>query len=190
MDEQVDEAVPQRSRWKLRKRWPWLVTLLVPVLIYNLTVWVPVATKLGEDDRNSAASVHVYRSWLVHPNDITIDLMAVNDAATVDLSRALFQAAEALKGREFGRVTLARQGKAVFVMQGTDFAELGEAFSAGENPVYLLRTLPEKLYLPNGEPAFGTWSGGWLGVLTKQMEDLNTFGPSWAAGEMQPAPAS
>ena len=156
------------------------------VLIYNLTVWIPAATALSHDDRNKVASVHVYRSWLVHPRDVTVDLIAIDGAATIDLTRALFQTAEALKDREFGQVVLARQGKPVFKMEGAAFTELGQQYAAGQNPVYLIRTLPEQLYRPDGSAAFGTWSGGWLGVLGKQMEDVNVFGEAWANGTHSP----
>ncbi|WP_146112065.1 MULTISPECIES: hypothetical protein [unclassified Brevundimonas] len=153
------------------------------VLIYNLMVWIPAATALSHDDRNKVASVHVYRSWLVHPRNITVDLIAIDGAATIDLTRALFQTAEALKDRKFGQVVLARQGKPVFIMEGPAFVELGQQYAAGQNPVYLIRTLPEQLYRPDGSAAFGTWSGGWLGVLGKQMEDVNMFGEAWANGQ-------
>lgn len=167
-----------------RRRWPWVLAASVAaLLIYNLTVWLPAANALGQDARNEVTGLHVYRSWFVHPRDITIDLVTLGEAAPIDLTRGLFQAADALKDREFGRVILARQGRPVFMMEGPAFQELGQAYAGGENPVYLLRTLPEQLYRTDGQPAFGTWSGGWLGVLGKQMEDLNAMAAAWAIGE-------
>ena len=55
-----------------------------------------------------------------------------------------------------------------------------QQFGAVQNPVYLIRTLPEKLYKPTGEGAFGQWTGGLLGVLGKQMDDANTAAKQWA----------
>lgn len=173
------------------RRWWWAASgALLAIVVFNLSVWFPVAQALGADDRNDGFDLHAYRSLLVHPRDITLDLVSVDSAATVDLTRGLFQSAEALKDREFGRVTLARGGKAVFVLSGSDFKELGASVAAGENPIYLLRTLPEKLTLPDGRRAFGSWSGGWLGVLNGQLEDLNVFGPAWATGEPPVLPAA
>lgn len=190
MENNVEEAQPAQAattletRPKRRARWPWIVSIIFAGLIaYNLTVWAPVATVLGRDDRNAVTSVHVYRSWLIHPRDITVDLVAADGAATIDLTRALFQAAEALKGREFGRVILARQGKPMFMMEGAAFAQLGQEYSSGQNPVYLIRTLPEQLYLPDGTAAFGSWTGGWLGVFGRQIEDVNSFGQAWMTGK-------
>ncbi|WP_292029847.1 hypothetical protein [Brevundimonas sp. UBA2416] len=185
MDSITTQTVAENGdRRQLAHRWAWVGGgVFLAIAVFNLSIWFPVSQALGSDDRNGGFDLHAYRSLLVHPRDITLDLVAVDAAATVDLTRGLFQAAEALKDREFGKVTLARGSKAVFVISGADFKQLGESVAAGENPVYLLRTLPEKLMLPDGRRAFGSWSGGWLGVLSGQMEDLNVFGPAWVNGE-------
>jgi hypothetical protein len=75
---------------------------------------------------------------------------------------ALFQAADALhrKERAFEEVLIARNGDAVFVIGGRDFDEIGRAFGAGENPLYLRRTLPAKLRRPDGSRAGRTRSTG------------------------------
>lgn len=180
----ASETPTPEPRPKRRPGWPLALAVIMASLVaYNLTVWAPVATVLGRDDRNAVASIHVYRTWLIHPRDITVDLVAADGAATIDLTRALFQAAEALRDREFGRVILARQGKPVFMMEGAAFAQLGQEYSSGQNPVYLIRTLPEQLYLPDGTAAFGSWTGGWLGVFGRQIEDVNSFGQAWMTGK-------
>jgi hypothetical protein len=45
--------------------------------------------------------------------------------------------------------------------------------------MYTLRTLPENLNRPDGEQAFGTWTGGMLGVLGHQMEDFAEWHSAW-----------
>lgn len=56
-------AATSRTRPKRRPRWPLgLAVILASLIVFNLTVWVPVATVLGRDDRNAVTSVHVYRS--------------------------------------------------------------------------------------------------------------------------------
>jgi hypothetical protein len=67
----------------------------------------------------------------------------------------------------------------VFVIGGRDFDEIGRAFGGGENPLYLLRTLPEKLRRPDGSRAFGEWEGGILGVTTRQLEDVTHAASTW-----------
>lgn len=103
----------------------------------------------------------------------------------MDLLRGLFQAAKVLHedGRSFSKVVLERSGKPMFMMEGSAFAELGSEFGAGQNPIYLVRTLPEKLHHPDGTSAFGSWTGGWLGVMGRQMEDVNKFALEWVQGD-------
>lgn len=47
------------------------------------------------------------------------------------------------------------------------------------NPVYTIRTLPEKLRRPDGSRAFSVWTGGMIGVLGAQMDDVNNFAGQW-----------
>lgn len=156
---------------------------LMAVVGYNASVAVPVAAKLSGDSRNHGVGLYAYRTWGLSPDGLTVDLIQIDAGkAPVDMFRSLFQTAQTLRGRHFTKVTLARRGKPVFVMSGADFHELGASFEVGENPIYLIRTLPEKLYKPTGEGAFGHWEGGWLGVLGKQMEDVNAFAREWVAG--------
>lgn len=78
---------------------------------------------------------------------------------------------------------LSSAGNPVFQMKGEDFSEMGADFGRGENPVHMVCTLPEKLYRLNGEPAFGAWEGGWIGVMMKQLEDANEAARQWVTGE-------
>jgi len=50
---------------------------------------------------------------------------------------------------------------------------------AWENPVYLLRTFPERLKTPKVTAAFDVWIGGALGVLNAQMDDMNRLAETW-----------
>ena len=45
--------------------------------------------------------------------------------------------------------------------------------------MYLLRTFPENTFSTNGTKAFPTWTGGVLGVMGKQMDDLNELAQDW-----------
>jgi hypothetical protein len=150
-----------------------------------LLVGRPVGKKLGEDPRNSGFVLRAHYGYYIAPSTLTLDLRKIESASPADLFRGLFQAAEALheSGRAFRKVVLARNRSPVFLMEGDDFSTLGDEFASGQNPVYLIRTLPEKLLRPNGTPAFGRWEGGWLGVLGEQMEDANEAAQQWAAGK-------
>ena len=45
-----------------------------------------------------------------------------------------------------------------------------------------MRTLPEKLYGPDGAHAYSTWTGGLLGVAIQQMKDVGDAGIRWGRG--------
>jgi len=140
----------------------------------------PVASRLASDSRNAAFSLDAH--YGDDAKTLVLDLRDVRSASPADLWRGVFQSAAALHdaGLAFDRVVLARSGSPVFVLSGDDFSTLGAEFGGGQNPVYLLRTLPEKLSRPDGQPAFGTWTGGLIGVTTRQMEDVSTAAKEWA----------
>ena len=172
---------PRRSR-----AW-WFALLLLPLAVWaaNLfLVGLPVRNELGGDTRNSGYRLAAHYRFYLDPTALVLDLRSVEQAAPLDLFRGLFQAAKALHaaGRSFKKVNLVRSGTPVFVMSGQAFDEMGTEYAGGQNPIYLIRTLPEKLYLPDGTAAFGSWTGGWLGVMGRQMEDVNEFAQRWMAG--------
>jgi hypothetical protein len=178
------DGAPQgrRRRWLLLAM-P-MVALLVVWSLNYLQVGRPVKNTLNGDSRNSGYSLSAHYGYYIDPSTLILDLREVESAAPVDLFRALFQSAEALHdaGRTFDKVVLARSGTSVFIMKGDEFSTIGAEFGGGQNPVYLIRTLPERLFRPNGEAAFARWEGGLLGVLGEQMEDANEAAQQWAAG--------
>lgn len=144
----------------------------------------PVRRALRDDTRNTSFTLRAHYAYYVNPTTVVFNLTRVQDVAPVDLFRALFQAtgAVAQSGQHPTRIVLARAGRPVFHMLGDQAVEIGSAFTASENPVYLIRTLPEKLYEIDGRAAYQTWTGGMLGVLSRQMEDATDAARRWAAG--------
>lgn len=144
----------------------------------------PVSSALDADSRNSGFTIHAHYGYYVDPSTLVLDLSEASHASAIDLFRGIFQSADALhgRGRTFRSVVLANRRKEVFLMDGGKFDELGSEFANGENPVYMVRTLPENLLLPDGTQAFGKWEGGVLGVLTRQMTDVSEAARAWAEG--------
>jgi hypothetical protein len=95
-----------------------------------------------------------------------------------DVFRVFLQFAQAERSREFKSVELAFRGHPRFRIDGKYFKQLGEEFGT-ENPVYTMRTFPENLSRPDGSRAYPTWTGGWIGVAGKQMQDFNDFHRQW-----------
>ena len=159
-----------------------IAALLAWALSAFMDGW-PVRSAVHADERNSSVEIVAHRRHFLMPSSVSIDLFDVRPNVTpIDLERSLFEAAAAVKDRHYKTVALARSGREVFLMSGDDFRELGQEYAAGENPVYLIRTLPEHMLTTDGRQAFPTWEGGMLGVLGKQMDDTKRLAEEWVAG--------
>ena len=109
--------------------------------------------------------------------------MGLGESAASVLGSFLRFAGE-MKDRKFREVRLAFRGQTRFILNGDEFAEIGQEFG-WQNPVYTLRTFPEKLQRPDGRPAFSRWSGGLLGVTGAQMKDLNGLADQWYRSDLR-----
>ncbi len=142
----------------------------------------PVTDRMAADSRNSGISLLIHYKYGIVPGTVIFDLRTIaGSKAPLDLWRVFFQGASVLAtmGRSPANVQLQRSGNTVFVLKGEDFLKLGAEFENGQNPVFLLRTLPEKLANADGTAAYQAWTGGLLGVVGKQMEDLSDAGRRW-----------
>lgn len=165
-----------------------LLAVSAAALVFSANYFLvtrPVNQALAADTRNAGYLLWAHYSWFVDPGTLVLDLRKADAAAPVDLFRGLFQSAAAFaaENRQFERVILARAGEPVFVMEGESYAALGREFQGGQNPVFLIRTLPEKLFRPSGEQAYPRWTGGWVGVVGKQMEDVNKVAREWVGAQ-------
>lgn len=194
--ETASTSLPTGSTYRRRPR---AIRYVIPVcalvisagiLVYGcnyVLVGSTLAKKLAEDPRNKTFSLSAHYEYYVIPGTLVLNLTHSQSSAPADLFRGIFQSAEALStsGKSFEWVVLARAGEPVFRLSGADFSEIGREYSAGQNPVYLIRTFPEKLYTMSGERAFTRWEGGILGVLGKQMSDANDAARIWTVGREQ-----
>ncbi|MEM8933141.1 MAG: hypothetical protein AAGE94_18280, partial [Acidobacteriota bacterium] len=136
---------------------------------------------VASDPRNRGLEYRAYFKNYVDSDILVINLVAFDgDKAPVDILRSLLQVAERIESRRFESVELARRGETRFVLSGDYFQRLGVEYGE-QNPVYTMRTLPENLMLPDGNAAFSRWTGGVLGVTSKQMEDFQRFIRDWVS---------
>lgn len=157
-----------------------LLIILAAIIAWNyISVWRPTSKALKDDPRNQVAQVSVYHQYLVDPSVIVFDLRSISgDASQIDVMRALFQSAKALKGKTYKEVILAYKGSKKFKLKGVYFQKMGDEYD-WQNPVYMTRTFAENVQKLDGKPAFSKWSGGILGVVKNQMDDLNSLHKEW-----------
>lgn len=142
-----------------------------------------VANVISSNPANEGIDVIARYQWLVNPSVVVYDLRGVSgDKSAADTTRVLFKFAEKIKDHEYKKVVLSYRGSEKFYLDGEYFKMLGNEL-ATQNPIYLIRTLPENLYKPDGSKPFGSWTGGWLGVVSKQMEDFNSVHRQWYIDE-------
>jgi len=155
-----------------------VVIAMVAVVIGINWVRVNGPTQNALKYRNGFDALGYYR-YGVNPEAVVFDLRDVGaGTSAADVIGGFLDFADEFSDREFKNVVLAYKGKQKFILSGRDFKMLGIAGST-ENPVYLLRTFPEKLRTMDGQRAYGKWTGGMIGVLGAQMDDLNKMADEW-----------
>jgi hypothetical protein len=131
------------------------------------------------EPRNAGLQVYGYHRLGLIPSEIVFDIRNVSGTnSPADVTRLLLQFAEKLKERDFENVYLSFKGEPRFLLKGPYFKQLGQEYGT-QNPAYTIRTMPQNLFWPDGRAAFATWTGGMLGVLSKQMEDFAEFHNIW-----------
>ena len=142
-------------------------------------VGYPLSRVIQTDGRNAGISASAHYAHYINPSVVIFNLDSVSPSNTpMDVFRVFLQFAAEMKDRRFSRIELAHHGTTKFLVSGEYFAQLGTEYGE-QNPVYTIRTFPEHLYRPDGNSAYGTWTGGLIGVLTRQMEDFNDFHRKW-----------
>lgn len=132
------------------------------------------------DERNTGIEIDLARKG----SSLEFDLAGMaSDNSPADVFRVLLQTAQALQDESFDEVILAYQGDPRFILPGDDFQVMGAEFET-QNPVYTIRTFPEKLIRPSGEAAFPTRSGGLIYLMRAQMEDFSAFNEEWYLNDL------
>jgi len=153
-----------------------LILLAGVVGVNAVRVYMPGQEAVKYTDEITVAS---YYRFGVVPDSIVFNLRHVGwDASGALILGRFFAFAEEFKDREFREVRLAYKGRTKFILDGNDFSEIGRE-NSWQNPVYTIRTFPEKLRTPDGRRAYSSFSGGMLGVLSAQMGNVNEITRDW-----------
>jgi len=161
--------------------------LVVTGGIYGLNYFQlqsPMYAVLRGDPRNEGVAVSVHFSNYINSSILVYDLRSISDTNSMtDIFRVFLQFAEKMQSKKFDMVELAFRGRTKFKIRGDYFQTLGKEYS-WQNPLYTARTFPENLMNPDGSRAYPKRTGGWLGVVKKQMEDFIDFHKKWYLEDM------
>ncbi|MBN6078055.1 hypothetical protein HYE59_11125 [Aggregatibacter actinomycetemcomitans] len=139
----------------------------------------PLDNVLESDYRNKGVEISVHYENYVNPNVLVFDIRKIQLTNSVaDVFRVFWQYTNELRTKSFDKIILSSKGQPKFYILGSHFNQLGKEYGI-QNPVYIVRTFPEKVYNMNGTKAFNSWTGGMLGVTARQMDDFNDFARKW-----------
>jgi len=150
----------------------------------NYMLSKPLNAVLENDARNIGIDINSHYEKYVIPSVLVINIKSIDDdKSPADVFRVLLQYSNRIQEMDFDHVWLSSNGVKKFMLKGDHFKKLGVEYEY-QNPIYTMRIFPENLYLPNGNRAFSSWSGGLLGVTKKQMEDFTEFHKRWYIEDM------
>jgi hypothetical protein len=103
---------------------------------------------------------------------------ASDTARRIDPVHLLMQFSAKVDLYSIKRIVLAQEGQRIFYIDSSDLRQLANSYDGGGR-VWAFNHLPERVCTMSGQKPYGTWTGGWLGVLGEQAEDLNDLIERW-----------
>ena len=161
----------------------WIVVALAFVVLIPAYSWIRnsgLCDKLKSCETCGVVEADVYYDGMFGSDVVVFDLKdgGLYSARRIDPVHLFLQFASKLDQDSVRRVILARSGRHVFFLYTSDLRRLADSYDGGGR-VWAFNHLPESCHTMSGLRAYGEWSGGWLGVLQKQTEDLNDFIETW-----------
>ena len=139
-----------------------------------------LCTKLKRCPTYGIVDADVYYDGTIATDVVVFDLLdgGSTTARRIDPVHLLMQFCDEIDLYSVRRIIIARNGTQKFYISGSDMRPLAESYANGGRP-WAFNHLPENLRTMSGLRAYDQWTGGWLGVLQKQTEDLNDFLAAW-----------
>lgn len=136
--------------------------------------------KLDACESSGIIRAKVTYEGLISTDGVVFDVLDGESASArrIDPVHLLLQFAGRLDLYSVERVVLARNGREVVYVSSAELRPLADSY-AGGGRVWAFNNLPASVRTMSGDRAYSEWSGGWLGVLKKQTEDVNDFIRDW-----------
>jgi hypothetical protein len=194
----LSDSLPSQIPSATGKRPAWMMLVVVGVaLAIGYVVfaprysWLPntglpdlrnkgLRDKLHTCESFGVVNADVYYDGAFSSDVVVFDLLdgGSSEVRRIDPVHLLLQFATQLDLNAIDRVILSRAGKMRFEVSGSNLRPLADSY-AGGGRVWAFNNLPQAIRTSEGKQAYGEWTGGWLGVLQKQTEDLNNFIEAW-----------
>jgi hypothetical protein len=159
-----------------------LISVMLVLTLSSCTMNSISKEIIANDSRNAGIKLNIkYNNFLTRKNIV----ININDfeGSSADYMRVLLMSAKEISNikwggiksdKTFNKVYLSVNNKDKFYLEGEYFKTLGEEYGT-QNVIYTMRTFPENVMNLDETHAYGTWTGGLLGVMNQQMTDLLDF---------------
>lgn len=173
-------AVPAGHRTRAFRLVVFLLVLVVLIPIYSWIRNAGLRSKLRSCPTFGIVHADVYYEGVFATDIVVFDLLdgGASSARRIDPVHLLFQFSDELDLMSVRSVVLARSGRKVFTISSTDLKPLSDSYAGGGRP-WAFNHLPESVRTMSGRHVYEQWTGGLLGVLQEQAEDLNDFIREW-----------
>jgi hypothetical protein len=156
-----------------------IAAALLGIWLFNQTRLQGPLSKVLDSERNKNVIAKAHFDGWIHTDTVVFDLSEVSgESSAMDIFRVFLQFAETQKEHRYDKVILSAYGEKKFSIAGDYFHELGIEYGS-QNPMYTIRTFPHHVTDMNGIQPFPEYTGGILGVLSKEMEEFNDMSKQW-----------
>ena len=111
--------------------------------------------------------------------NIVFDIRSYKDECRlIDPLHLLLQFGYKIRDERIDYLSLGSRGEEKYRLPKSDLDELSKQYELGAR-IWAFEHWAERLRKPTGEHAFDSWSGGFLGVMKQQTEDMGTGLKTW-----------
>jgi DNA-directed RNA polymerase subunit RPC12/RpoP len=156
--------------------------LLCLIVLYSWGRNQGLRAELKRCESYGIVDVSVYYRGYLSTRDIVFDFQTgAAKGRRIDPVHLLMQFASRLNLAGTDNVYLARDGDERFRVASRSLDPLASSYENGGR-IWAFNNLPAAVRRIDGSQAYGEWTGGWLGVMKGQVEDLGSFLEQWLGG--------
>jgi hypothetical protein len=144
---------------------------------------IALASTLSSCDSRASVGGDVRVGFTLEGNIVFDVRSCKGDSRLIDPLHLLLQFGRKIRNESFSHILLAAGGTEVYRLNKSDLDELTDQYELGGR-IWAFNHWPERLRKPTGERAFESWSGGLLGVMNGQIEDINMALKTWLGKAM------
>lgn len=156
--------------------------ILLPIILSMTYVWIAnsaLQSKLDACHSSEVAKIRVWYANAFTQREVVFDYQQPKSATRrIDPVHLLMQFGDEIDLYSVEKVHLANNGKIIYYIDSVDFRPLVESYSNGGR-IWSFNNLPSRVRTPIGIRVFEEWTGGLLGVLKAQTEDLGVLLETW-----------